>query len=93
MKKYILMFLCFVVLFITSCKGNNHTHEHKFTDGICNCGEKDPNYVKPHEHVFVEGVCECGEVDPGYVAHECTKGTWVSPDGTKCLAIVTASKK
>lgn len=91
MKKYILMFLCFVVLFITSCKGNNQTHEHKFIDGICNCGEKDPNYVKPHEHVFVEGVCECGEVDPGYVAHECTKGTWVFPEGTKCLEIVTAT--
>ncbi len=41
-------------------------HEHSFTEGKCECGESDPNYV-PHEHDFVEGKCECGESDPDYV--------------------------
>ena len=45
-------------------------HEHSFTDGKCECGADDPNYVPPHEHEFVEGKCECGETDPEYVAPE-----------------------
>ena len=43
-------------------------HTHTFVDGVCECGETDPDYVPPHEHNFVDGVCECGEVDPEYVA-------------------------
>ena len=42
-------------------------HVHNFVDGICECGETDPNYVPPHVHEFVEGKCECGEIDPNYV--------------------------
>ena len=42
-------------------------HVHNFVDGVCECGEKDPNYVPPHVHEFVDGVCECGEKDPNYV--------------------------
>ena len=44
--------------------------EHTYTDGKCECGAMDPNYVAPHEHTFVEGKCECGETDPNYVAPE-----------------------
>ena len=43
-------------------------HVHEFIDGVCECGEKDPNYVPPHVHEFVDGVCACGEKDPDYVA-------------------------
>ena len=42
-------------------------HVHEFIDGVCECGEKDPNYVPPHVHEFVDGVCACGEKDPNYV--------------------------
>ena len=52
-------------------------HEHVFVEGVCECGESDPNYVPPHEHVFVEGKCECGESDPNYVPpheHEFIEG-------------------
>ncbi len=42
-------------------------HVHEFVEGVCSCGEKDPNYVEPHVHKFVEGVCSCGEKDPNYV--------------------------
>ena len=42
-------------------------HIHNFIDGVCECGETDPNYVPPHVHNFVEGKCECGEIDPNYV--------------------------
>ena len=42
-------------------------HVHNFVDGVCECGEKDPNYVPPHVHEFIDGVCECGEKDPNYV--------------------------
>ena len=55
-------------------------HVHKYVEGYCECGEKDPNYVE-HVHVFVEGKCSCGEKDPNYVEHvhvfingECTCG-------------------
>ena len=43
------------------------THIHNFVEGVCECGEKDPNYIPPHVHEFIEGVCECGEKDPNYV--------------------------
>ena len=43
------------------------SHIHNFVEGVCDCGEVDPNYVPPHTHNFVEGVCDCGEVDPNYV--------------------------
>ncbi len=52
-------------------------HVHEFVDGVCECGEKDPNYVPPHLHEFVDGVCECGEKDPNYVpphVHEFVDG-------------------
>ena len=52
-------------------------HVHEFVEGVCECGEKDPNYVPPHVHEFVEGVCECGEKDPNYVpphVHEFVEG-------------------
>ena len=52
-------------------------HVHEFIDGVCECGEKDPNYVPPHVHEFVEGVCACGEKDPNYVpphVHEFVDG-------------------
>jgi len=52
-------------------------HVHEFVDGVCECGEKDPNYVPPHVHEFVDGVCECGEKDPNYVpphVHEFVDG-------------------
>ena len=46
-------------------------HTHVFIDGVCRCGETDPNFLPSHEHNFVEGKCECGESDPSYVApHE-----------------------
>ena len=45
-------------------------HKHKYVDGVCSCGAKDPNYVAPHEHEFVDGKCECGETDPNYEEHE-----------------------
>ena len=52
-------------------------HVHNFVDGVCECGEKDPNYVPPHVHEFVDCVCECGEKDPNYVpphVHEFVDG-------------------
>lgn len=39
-------------------------HEHTFVEGVCDCGEKDPDF---HKHNFVDGKCECGESDPNYV--------------------------
>ena len=41
MKKYLILILIALCLLCTSCK-DEHTHE--FVDGICDCGEKDPNY-------------------------------------------------
>ena len=55
-----------ISLVIVGC--NEKLHEHSFVEGICECGEVDPNYVK-HVHNFVEGVCECGEKDSNFVEH------------------------
>lgn len=41
-------------------------HEHNFVNGVCECGETDPNYQPPHKHSFIDGICECGETDPNY---------------------------
>ena len=35
-------------------------HTHKYTDGVCSCGEVDPDYEE-HVHEFVDGICDCGE--------------------------------
>ena len=82
MKKFLALLTVCVMLVMTlaSCSilfpseqpdGGNPdeqpAHEHTFVDGVCECGESDPNYVPPHEHSFVEGKCECGESDPNYV--------------------------
>ena len=40
-------------------------HEHQFIDGVCECGEVDPNYVA-HTHVYIDGMCSCGQKDPEY---------------------------
>ena len=52
-------------------------HTHEFLEGVCSCGEIDPNYVTPHTHNFIEGKCECGESDPSYIpphVHEYVDG-------------------
>lgn len=75
MKKIILIFICFIICFICSCKNK---HEHTYIYGLCECGEVDPNYKPPHDHNFVEGTCECGEIDPNYKPlhiHEFIEGT------------------
>ena len=75
MKKIILIFICLTICFICSCKNK---HEHNFIEGICECGEKDSNYVPPHVHEYVEGKCLCGEIDSNYIpphVHEFIEGT------------------
>ena len=45
-------------------------HQHTYVDGVCECGNWDPDYEPEppeHRHVFVDGVCECGEIDPEFV--------------------------
>ena len=70
MKQKVTLLIFFIIL-IFCCSSCTFEHSHQFTEGKCECGETDPNYVAPHEHAFVEGKCECGETDPNYVApHE-----------------------
>ena len=38
-------------------------HTHKYVDGVCSCGAKDPNYQE-HVHEYVDGVCSCGQKEP-----------------------------
>lgn len=68
MKKIILIFICLVICFICSCKkqNNNPPHVHTYIEGVCECGEIDPNYIPEHIHEFVKGKCECGEIDLNY---------------------------
>ncbi len=62
-------------------------HEHNFIDGMCECGEIDPNHEhnfvngtcticgeKVHEHNYIDGKCECGEIDPNHT-HNFVNGT------------------
>lgn len=84
MKKFALILVVLFSFALCSCNKNqnnpneeNSQHEHEYIEGICSCGEKDPNYVAPHTHEYVEGVCSCGEKDPSYVAshtHEYVDG-------------------
>ena len=70
-------------------------HTHSFTEGKCECGESDPNYVAPHTHNFVEGKCECGETDPNYVPEvpECTEHAFGAPEVTKEATCTEAGEK
>ena len=64
MKKNKMLFMVlFIVLFLVGC---SNYHKHNYVEGVCECGERDPNYTPPHEHNYVEGVCECGERDSNY---------------------------
>ena len=39
-------------------------HSHTYVDGVCDCGEIDPNHV----HAYENGICTiCGGKDPGYI--------------------------
>ena len=89
-KKITFTFLLFACFFLSGCNNNPQQDEHKhvFNEGVCECGETDPNYQAPHEHVYVDGKCECGETDPNYQApHE-----HVYVDG-KCECGETEPKK
>ena len=72
MKKFISILLLVFCLLVSGCTitlPNNNPHTHEYVDGICNCGEKDPNYNNeepPHTHEYVDGTCNCGEKDPNY---------------------------
>ena len=86
MKKFISVLLLVFCLLVSGCTitlPNNNPHTHEYVDGICNCGEKDPNYNNeepPHTHVYVDGVCSCGEKDPNYNNEE-SPHTHVYVDG------------
>ena len=71
MKKILLCFAAFIMLFFSSCDNNVNNHEHSYVDGVCSCGELDPNY---HEHAFIDGKCSCGEIDPDYHFHSYENG-------------------
>lgn len=50
MKKYLLLILSLAIILVTGCGtgGSGKTpHTHTFTEGVCSCGEKDPNYKQP----------------------------------------------
>ena len=55
-------------------------HEHKFVEGECKCGEKDPNYVPPHTHTWSDATCteaqkcECGEEQGTALGHNFAEG-------------------
>ena len=54
-------------------------HTHTFTEGKCECGAEDPNYVAPHTHNYVNGKCECGEYDPTHT-HDYGEGVCICGD-------------
>ena len=56
-----------IVVLAIALGGGKDPHTHSYVDGVCSCGETDPNYVPPHTHTYVDGVCSCGEKDPSYV--------------------------
>ena len=66
MKQKVTLLIFFIIL-IFCCSSCTFEHSHQFTEGKCECGEIDLDYVEPHEHKFIEGRCECGEIDPDYV--------------------------
>ena len=59
-------------------------HKHEFIEGVCDCGEIDPNYEPPHEHEFVKGECECGETDPNYEEPEVPNNNGNQAGGMNC---------
>lgn len=62
MKRNFKLFILFsFVFFLVSCDlGGTTPHKHVFNEGVCECGEKDPDYQE-HVHDFVDGICSCGE--------------------------------
>ncbi len=51
------LLLCCLVACNTTGTGNQHKHE--YIDGVCSCGEKDPNYVEEEGITFVTNSVDC----------------------------------
>lgn len=76
MKKFWqLMLVVMFALVLVGCqdpsqKPDEPTHEHKYVDGVCDCGEKDPDWTDPSgecEHEYENGYCvKCFEKDPNW---------------------------
>ena len=80
MKKFWqLMLVVMFAVVLVGCQGPTNkpdepTHEHKFVEGKCECGEKDPTWKEPSgecEHEYENGYCvKCFEADPNWVTPE-----------------------
>lgn len=51
---------------------------HTFKDGVCACGEKDPDYIPPsggdtHTHSYTESITEPTCTEAGYTTYTCTE--------------------
>lgn len=66
MKKSLFLVCVIMILLLVGCETS---HIHNYIEGVCECGEIDPNY-QTHTHNYVEGVCECGKANPNYPGHE-----------------------
>lgn len=65
------------------------SHEHKYVDGKCDCGEEDPDYVPPHVHKYVNGKCSCGAADPDFEIIDYASQVKFNPNSGKVWANVT----
>ena len=54
-KTVILLFILFLTVCLTSCKKPTQQtpHTHEYVEGVCSCGEKDPNYKPVEEKTYV----------------------------------------
>lgn len=76
LKKFSFVFLVLGLAFVVvGCKDPEpdpqpeHKHSYNQETGLCECGEKDPNFKEPEQHQHVYGsddYCECGEFNPAH---------------------------
>ena len=44
---------------------------HQYVDGICGCGERDPEYIHPHEHEYRAEITAPTCTESGYTTYTC----------------------
>jgi hypothetical protein len=71
-KLFIMIFVIAFAFTIASC--NNEPHTHSYVEGVCDCGEKDPNYVPPHTHDYSSVVTAPTCTEAGYTTYTCSCG-------------------
>ena len=78
------------LMFLAACSNVSDTssepaHEHSYSEGKCECGAEDSNYVPPHVHSYNSVVTQPTCTEGGYTTYTCDCGDSYTSDEVSAL--------